>query len=169
MPENDGLRRYLQAGMALTQITRARADEVVRELVRTGELERVRAQEWVDDLVSKSRERSETLVSLVRGEVSRQLGELGLGRVDEVARRVATILERLPGPYTATGTGRGTAKKAPAKKAPAKKAPAKKAPAKKAPAKKAPAKKAPAKKAPARRVSASSARANGSGARKAGA
>ncbi len=139
MPENDGLRRYLQAGMALTQITRARADEVVRELVRTGELERVRAQEWVDDLVSKSRERSETLVSLVRGEVSRQLGELGLGRVDEVARRVATILERLPGPYTATGTGRGTAKKAPAKKAPA------------------------------RRVSASSARANGSGARKAGA
>ncbi len=164
MPENDGLRRYLQAGMALTQITRARADEVVRELVHTGEFERARAQEWVDDLVSKSRERSETLVSLVRGEVSRQLGELGLGRVDEVARRVATILERLPGPYTATGTGRGTAKKAPAKKAPAKKAPAKKAPAKKAPAKK-----APAKKAPARRVSASSARANGSGARKAGA
>ncbi len=164
MPENDGLRRYLQAGMALTQITRARADEVVRELVRTGELERVRAQEWVDDLVSKSRERSETLVSLVRGEVSRQLGELGLGRVDEVARRVATILERLPGPYMASGTGRGAAKKAPAKKAPAKKAPAKKAPAKKAPAKK-----APAKKAPARRVSASSARANGSGARKAGA
>ncbi|MCL4413495.1 MAG: hypothetical protein M1522_01905 [Actinobacteria bacterium] len=149
MPENDGLRRYLQAGMALTQITRARADEVVRELVHTGEFERARAQEWVDDLVSKSRERSETLVSLVRGEVSRQLGELGLGRVDEVARRVATILERLPGPYTATGTGRGTAKKAPAKKAPAKKAPAKKA--------------------PARRVSASSARANGSGARKAGA
>ncbi len=144
MPENDGLRRYLQAGMALTQITRARADEVVRELVHTGEFERARAQEWVDDLVSKSRERSETLVSLVRGEVSRQLGELGLGRVDEVARRVATILERLPGPYTATGTGRGTAKKAPAKKAPAKKAPA-------------------------RRVSASSARANGSGARKAGA
>lgn len=82
--------------MALTQITRARADEVVRELVRSGELERNRAQEWVDDLVAKSRERSESLVKLVRAEVTRQLGELGLGRVEDVARRVAALLERLP-------------------------------------------------------------------------
>ena len=51
MTENDGLRRYVDAGTALTQITRARAEELVRELIKTGEVERHRAQEWVEDLV----------------------------------------------------------------------------------------------------------------------
>ncbi|HUI03164.1 MAG TPA: hypothetical protein VLZ77_06465 [Acidimicrobiales bacterium] len=144
MPESDGLRRYVEAATALTQITRARAEELVRELIKTGEFERHRAQEWVEDLVKASRERSEALVSTVRGEVKQQLKEVGFTNVDDLAKRVADVLARSQaagrkathrgkkagkGPPTKAG-GSGSAKKAGAKKAGAKKA-AKKAAAKK--------------------------------------
>ena len=46
MTENDGLRRYVEAATTLTQITRSRAEELVRDLIKAGELERHRAQDW---------------------------------------------------------------------------------------------------------------------------
>src|SRR5579863_3546207 len=94
MAENDGLRRYVEAATALTQITRGRAEELVRELIKTGEFERHRAQDWVEDLVRTSRERSEALVTTVRGEVRQQLRELGITNVDDLAKRVADVLAR---------------------------------------------------------------------------
>ncbi|HYA68218.1 MAG TPA: hypothetical protein VED63_05745 [Acidimicrobiales bacterium] len=137
MAENEGLRRYIDAGMALTQITRARADEVVRELLKSGELERSRAQEWVEDLVRQSRERSESLVHLVRNEVRSQLDEFGLTNLDELAKRVADVISRSSDAarkagQAATRRGGAAAKKAAAKKAAPKKAAAKKAAPKKA-------------------------------------
>src|ERR1700686_1981064 len=95
MNENDGLRRYVEAATALTQITRSRAEELVRELIKAGELERHRAQDWVEDLVKASRERSEALVATVRGEVRQQLKELGFTNVDDLAKKVAEILAGL--------------------------------------------------------------------------
>jgi len=159
MAQIDGLKRYLEAGLAMTQITRARAEDLVRDLIQTGEVERTRAQEWVEDLVSTSRDRSEAFLSTIRSEVRSQLSEVGVTNLDELARRVAHILEQ--GQAAARKAVKRPAKRASAKKAPAKKkAAAKKAPAKKAPAKRAVAKKAPAKKkaaakkAPAKRATA---------------
>src|SRR5579864_1875797 len=94
MTENDGLRRYVEAASALTQITRGRAEELVRELIKAGELERHRAQDWVEDLVKASRDRSEALVATVRGEVRQQLKEVGFTNVDDLAKKVADILAR---------------------------------------------------------------------------
>jgi polyhydroxyalkanoate synthesis regulator phasin len=94
MSENDGLRRYVEAATALTQITRSRAEELVRELIKAGELERHRAQDWVETLVKTSRDRSEALVDTVRGEVRQQLKELGFTNVDDLAKKVADILAR---------------------------------------------------------------------------
>jgi polyhydroxyalkanoate synthesis regulator phasin len=139
MTENDGLRRYLEAGMTLTQITRTRANELVRELIKAEELDRHKAQDWVEDLVKASRERSEALISTVRGEVRKQLKELGFTNVDDLAKKVADILSR-------SSAAARKATQRPAKKTPAKKATARKAPAKKAAAKKTAARKAPAKK-----------------------
>jgi len=90
----DGLRRYIDAATTLTQITRGRAEELVRELVASGEVERVHAQEWIDDLVKRSREASENLMHQVSSEVERQLGDRGVKRldVDDLAERVAGII-----------------------------------------------------------------------------
>jgi polyhydroxyalkanoate synthesis regulator phasin len=87
----DGLKRYLEAATTLTQITRGRAEELVRDLVASGELEVARAQEWIEDLMRRSREASDLLVTTVSAEVDRQLGDrLDL---DDLAKRVAGIIE----------------------------------------------------------------------------
>src|SRR5487761_307423 len=148
MPQNDGLKRYFEAALALTQITRSRAEEVVRDLIRNGEVESTKATEWVEDLVKTSRQRSEAFVNTIRSEVRRQLKEVGVTNIDELAKRVAATLDKAEkAARRATRGGRRHGpKKAAAKKTTAKKAPAKKAAAKKTTAKKAPAKKAAAKK-----------------------
>ena len=143
MAENDGLRRYVEAATALTQITRARAEELVRELIKSGEFERHRAQDWVEDVVRTSRERSEALVTAVRGEVRQQLKELGITNVDDLARRVADVLAKTSeagrkathrsngkapkggGKKSSGSKAKGSAEKASAKKSSAKKTGAK--------------------------------------------
>ena len=119
MAQTDMLKRYLDAGIAFTQLTQKRAEEIVRELVKAGEVQTNQAQARVQELLDRNRENTEALVKLIRAEVRSQLANVGVGKKPS----------------------RPAAKKAAAKKAPAKKAEAKKA-VKKAVKKAAPAKKA---------------------------
>jgi polyhydroxyalkanoate synthesis regulator phasin len=161
MPENDLLRRYLDAGVAFTQLTRQRAESIVKDLVRTGEVSREQAATRVEELLDRSRQSTEAVVAIVRKEIDDRVSQLNLVTRDELASLAGRLGLPVSGATkaaksaagkatsttkkaaaTATGAARkatGTATKAAAaKKAPAKKAPAKKATAvKKAPAKKA--------------------------------
>src|SRR4051794_2255822 len=47
MPEQDLFKRYLDAGVAFTQMTRAKAEELVKEWVKAGEVQRDQVQERV--------------------------------------------------------------------------------------------------------------------------
>jgi polyhydroxyalkanoate synthesis regulator phasin len=91
MPENDVLKRYLDAGMAFTQLTRARANEIVKDLVKQGELRREQAQERVDDLVERSRQNTEMLLALVRKEIANQLSAIGVATKDDLKRLEAKL------------------------------------------------------------------------------
>ena len=157
MPRNDGYRRYLEAAAVLGEITRARAEELVRELMGTGGAQRAQAQQWVDELVGRSRRAAEDILELVRAEVSSQMQALGLDP-EELARQAAEILRRSAwaGRRIVEDASRtaGAAKREPATARTAKKATAKKATAKKATAKKAPATARTAKKAPAKKPAA---------------
>ncbi len=150
MPRNDRYRRYLEAAAALGEITRARAEELVKELKGGGDVQRAQAQQWVDELVERGRDAAGDLVDIVRSEVSKQLQALGLDPEDlahqaaEVMRRTAEAGRRVvydvaPGAGTRTARPHGgsgataTAKKAAgAKKAATTAARAPAAPAKKA-------------------------------------
>jgi polyhydroxyalkanoate synthesis regulator phasin len=140
MSKRDAYQRYLDAGIAFTQMTRSRAEELVQELVKSGEVQRKEAQAKVEELIDRSRKSSESLLSVVRDEVGNQLHSLGISNIEDLAKQVASLLARSP--KTASAPAKASAKKAPAKKSAAKKAPAKKSAAKKAPAKKAAAKSA---------------------------
>ena len=136
MAQNDVLKRYIDAGLAFTALTQARAEELVKDLVKVGEVQADQARDAVADLLERSRKNSEKLLETVRTEVRQQITSLGLAtpgrpRPHRAADRVGDRHGHRPGQE-----GEAAAKKAPAKKAPAKKAPAKKAAAKKAPAKK---------------------------------
>jgi len=151
---NDSLQRYIDAGIAFTNMTRKKAEELVSELVQNGDLQREEAKARVDDLLERSRQGTEVILSAVRSEVSRQLGTVGITNLEDLAKQVAALVGRASETgKKATATAKKTAgKKSPAKKSAAKKTAAKKAPAKKAAAKKAAAKKAPAKKSAAKKA-----------------
>ena len=157
MATNDSLQRYIDAGIAFTQMTRKKAEELVTELVQSGDLQRGDAKARVDELLERSRQGTEVIVTTVRTEVTRQLGAVGIANLEDLAQQVAALLGR-SGSDAATKTTakKTTAKKTTAKKTTAKKTAAKKTTAKTATAKKTTAKKTAAKKAPAAKAAPSS-------------
>lgn len=78
MAISDPWKRYLEAGMELTEVPRARAEKLVRDLVRAGEIQRQEAQHRVEELLDRSRKTTEAVAETVRVEVMRQLQNLGL-------------------------------------------------------------------------------------------
>ena len=160
------LKQLLDSTVSFTQMTRERAEAIVAELVREGQVRTEEYQRNVQELVDRSRESAERFNEMVRAQVVKVLTDLGVVQTaqqaptqkapaQKAAARKAPA-RKSPAKKASSATRKApakrAAKKAPAKKAPAKKAPARKAAAKKAPAKRATAKKAPAKKAPAKKA-----------------
>ncbi|HKA85230.1 MAG TPA: hypothetical protein VKD21_15270 [Acidimicrobiales bacterium] len=113
MAENDLLKRLLDAGMTFTAMTQARAEDLIRDLVRAGEVQAEQAQSVIDELVDRSRRNSERLIDAVRAEIRQQMASLGLATrsdVERLERRIADV-------SAARGTRKATTKKASARKA----------------------------------------------------
>ena len=135
MAQNDMLKRYLDAGIAFSAMNRARAEGIIKDLVKRGEVSQSEATDRVQHLLDTSKKNTESLVATVRSEIMRQLGEMGLATKDDIARLEAKIAKVSGAPAKVAAPAKvvaAVAKKAPvAQKAPA----AKKAPVvKKAPA-----------------------------------
>src|SRR3954469_2237194 len=111
MPQNDALKRYLDAGMAFTQMTRSRAEGIVKDLVKAGELQQKQSQKQVDDLVERSRKNTEQLFEALRAEITQQLSALGLATkadVDRLEREIEslrTLAGSAPAEVTSSATG----------------------------------------------------------------
>jgi len=131
MSQTDALKKYLDAGMAFTHLTRAKAEQVVKDLVAAGELQRNQAKDAIDDLLDRSRKNGETLTEQVRKEVDVQLSSLGLARKADVEKLEAELaqLKGSGAKPSESGTRSGSDKDEKDDPAPKKKpAPAKKAP-----------------------------------------
>jgi polyhydroxyalkanoate synthesis regulator phasin len=158
----DALKSYLALAGGLTDVTRQRAVNAAKALVAQGEASAEQVSTLAEDLLAQSRSNREAVTALVKYEVDRTLGRLGLAANDEVtqlSKRVRSLEAEIRELNAAAG-GVSTApasapvKTSPAKKAAVKKAAVRKSPAKKAAVKKSPAKKrAAAKKSPAKRTS----------------
>ncbi len=94
MASNERIRKYLDAGSVLGQVSRGRAEEIVRELVNAGDIQRGQAQEWVDSLMERSRRSSEQVLDLVRSEVAAQLSKVDSKALESLANQVAELLKR---------------------------------------------------------------------------
>jgi polyhydroxyalkanoate synthesis regulator phasin len=129
MPQAPDWKQLVEAGMQFTEMRRSQAKRIAQDLMAQGQIARDQVAATVDELVEMSRRRTDELTRIVRQEVQRQLGALGIATRDDlerVERRIAAV----------ASPASKAAKKAPAKKTTAKRAPAKRAPAKKAAAKK---------------------------------
>lgn len=155
MAQNDLLKRYLDAGLAFTALTQARAEALVKDLVKAGEVQADQARDAVADLLERSRANSEKLIETIRTEVRQQITNLGLASqadLDRIEERIAALLgsagrpakrAAAPAPRAASqasSTARKATKRATKKASGAKKTATRKTAAKKAAGTRAPAK-----------------------------
>lgn len=150
MAQNPLIKRYLDAGMAFTQMTQARAEAIVKDLVSAGEVQAQRGEELVNALVERSRQNTDRWLDQVRREVRDQIANLGLATKDDIAR----IERKLDSP--AKSSPRATKKKSTRRKSAAKKPGTKKPGTKKSGTKKTAAKKSGSKKTAATKTAAKS-------------
>lgn len=113
MAEADPLRKYVEAGIAFTQLTKARAEAIVRDLVKAGEVQREQAQDRVEELLDRSRKSTEGLAGIVRREISQQLASLGFATKDDLDRLEARMETRLAAMAPESATPASKAPKAP--------------------------------------------------------
>ncbi|MET7709065.1 hypothetical protein [Micromonospora sp. NPDC005413] len=167
----DAWRAYLELALGLAEAPRKKAQDVARRLVGSGGATAAQLQALGEELITTGAANREALTKLVRFEVDRALGAVGLATSDEVAeltRRVHDLERQLrearaaepanaptagpmaqPDPTLAAQPGTGLVPSDASAGAPVSAPVAKKAVAKKAVAKKAIAKKAIVKKPPA--------------------
>jgi polyhydroxyalkanoate synthesis regulator phasin len=112
MANDNAWKRYLDTGAAYVQLTRDRAESIVKELVKAGEVRQERAAKAVEELMTRSRKNTDELQKVVRSAVQEQLGALGIATKADIARLEAKINKA-----TKAAPAKKSAKKAPAKKA----------------------------------------------------
>ncbi|WP_431913851.1 hypothetical protein [Micromonospora carbonacea] len=89
----DAWRAYLGLAMGLTEAPRKKAQDVVRRVVGSGEATATQLQALAEELVSTGAANREALTKLVRFEVDRALGAVGLATADEVAELTRRVHE----------------------------------------------------------------------------
>jgi len=109
MPQNPDWKQALEAGMQFTEMRRTQARRMAADLVAQGKLARDQMQGAVDEILELSKRRTEDLRDMVRTEVQRQLGVLGIATKEDLAR-----IER-----KLNKVSKAAAKKKPASKKPA--------------------------------------------------
>lgn len=117
---NDTWQRYLDTASGLTQVTRQRAEQIVRSLVKQGELAADTMEKNVEELVRRSEENRKAVLAIVKSETERAVGRLGLARQRDI-ERLQRKVDRLEGKVSGGGAKKA-AKKSSAAKRSAKKA-----------------------------------------------
>jgi polyhydroxyalkanoate synthesis regulator phasin len=98
----------------MVELTRNRAEAIVRELIKSGELPGGQATQAVKDLMERSRQNRNEILNLVRTEMRNQIEAIGLASkrdIERLERRVARIEDRPTAPTTAKRTSKKTKKK----------------------------------------------------------
>jgi polyhydroxyalkanoate synthesis regulator phasin len=121
MPPVPDWKRALDTGAQFTEMRRSQARKLASDLVAQGQLARTQGGAYVDELVDASKRRSEQLRAIVRTEVERQLGVIGVATksdLDALERklRAANGAKSTRGAGTKPGVRKAATKRAPAKK-----------------------------------------------------
>jgi polyhydroxyalkanoate synthesis regulator phasin len=94
----DELRRMAMFGSGVVELTRYRAEQMVKGLVSSGDLSPSGAPAMVSELVERSRQTRRELTNFVRDEIKNQIEGLGLAskrEVERLERRIARLEDNL--------------------------------------------------------------------------
>ncbi|MDQ3772534.1 MAG: hypothetical protein M3343_10670 [Actinomycetota bacterium] len=119
----DEIRRIALITSGVVELTRNRAEAIVRDLIKTGELPGSQAGGTVRDLMERSRQNRDEILNLVRSEIRGQVEAIGLASrrdLERLERRIARLEGRSSAPTTARKSPKKTTAKS-SKKSTAKK------------------------------------------------
>jgi polyhydroxyalkanoate synthesis regulator phasin len=110
---NEALQRYLDAASGVTNLTKSKAEQLAKQLVRSGEAASDQVGDLVDQLMERRRKNQEAVSAMVKSETSRAVRAMGLATRSEVERlqkQVADLKREIA--TMDRGSGAGAAKKA---------------------------------------------------------
>lgn len=111
----DEVRRLALFGSGVAELTRHQAEQIVKDLVKAGDVRRQQASSAARDLYDRSRENRKALTGIIRAEIQNQVQNLGLASkrdLERLERRIA----RLESDRKKTTAKKSTTKKTTAKK-----------------------------------------------------
>jgi polyhydroxyalkanoate synthesis regulator phasin len=94
----DELRRMALFGSGVAELTKQRAEKIVKDLVQIGDVRRKQASSVVKDLMEASKENRKELLRFVRTEVQHQVESLGVATkrdLERLERRVTRLEDGL--------------------------------------------------------------------------
>lgn len=94
----DALRRYVDAVVGVTEVSRERAEKIIGDLARRGETRTKDIQKAAKELADRSARNQRDLARLVQKEIRRQIEGLGLATRDDVGRLQRRVKELEDGP-----------------------------------------------------------------------
>ncbi|ABZ85043.1 hypothetical protein HM1_2495 [Heliomicrobium modesticaldum Ice1] len=94
----DIVRKALLAGLGAVTLTKERAEVIVEELVKKGEMSKEEAAKIIEELLEKSKEQREVVSETIKSEFSRLRNDFGLvtrKEYEALEARIAAIEEKL--------------------------------------------------------------------------
>ncbi|MGH2774667.1 MAG: hypothetical protein ACRDJT_04440 [Actinomycetota bacterium] len=110
----DEIRRMALITSGVVELTRNRAEAIVRDLIKSGDLSGGQATQAVKDLMERSKQNRDEILNLIRSEIRNQIESIGLASkrdIERLERRVARMEGRTTAPTTAQKTRKKTQKK----------------------------------------------------------
>ena len=90
----DELRRVALFTSGVAELTRHRAEQIVKDLVQRGDVRREQASAAVREIMDASRQSRQELIRFVRGEIQAQVANLGVPSkrdLERLERRIARL------------------------------------------------------------------------------
>ncbi|NPV26392.1 MAG: polyhydroxyalkanoate synthesis regulator [Firmicutes bacterium] len=99
----DLLRKTLYMGLGALYMTKEKAEQLVEDLVKKGEVSTDEAKTLISELIQKGEQQKEELAQFIRGEMEKRRFDLGLVTKKDLERleqRIKELEERLNPPVT---------------------------------------------------------------------
>ncbi len=110
----DEIRRMALITSGVVELTRNRAEAIVRDLIKSGDLSGGQATQAVKDLMERSKQNRDEILNLIRSEIRNQTESIGLASkrdIERLERRVARLEDRPTAPTTAQKSRKKSQKK----------------------------------------------------------
>jgi polyhydroxyalkanoate synthesis regulator phasin len=83
---NKAMQRYVEAASGLTNLTTAKAEQIAKQLVKSGEAASDQMGDIVEELLERQKKNREAMAALVKSETTRAVRAMGLATSTEVER-----------------------------------------------------------------------------------